>query len=66
MRRDEYTLNDLVFTPGPVEEIQRSNKPDPDWDEEASLERSRRNREIGETLLRDFRERERAGQLAGA
>lgn len=64
MRSEEYTLNDLIFTPGPVEEIQRVTEADPDWDEEASLERSRRNREIGEQLLREFRERESAGQLA--
>lgn len=64
MRSEEYTLNDLIFAPGPVEEIQRVTEVAPDWDEEASLERSRRNREIGEQLLQEFRERERAGQLA--
>ncbi len=62
--REEYSLNDLIFTPGPVEEIQRETKVDPNWDEEASLERSKRNREIGEKLLREFRERERTEQLA--
>ncbi len=63
MRGEEYTLNDLIFTPGPVEEKKREPKFDPDWDEEAGLERSRKNREIGEELLREFRERERAGHL---
>ena len=63
MRREEYTLNDLIYTPGPVEEIQRSTEVDPDWDEEASLERSKKNREIGKRLLEEFRERERTGQL---
>ena len=58
MRREEYTLNDLIYTPGPVEEIKANPDYDPDWDEEASLERSRKNREIGEKLLREFRERE--------
>ena len=63
MRREEYTLNDLIYTPGSVEEIQRSTEVDPDWDEEASLERSKKNREIGKRLLEEFRERERTGQL---
>lgn len=62
--REEYSLNDLIFTPSPVEEIQRETKVDPNWDEEASLERSKRNRDIGEKLLREFRERGRTEQLA--
>lgn len=64
MRREEYTLNDLIYTPGPVEEIIVNPDYDPYWDEKESLERSRKNREIGEKLLREFREREETGQLA--
>lgn len=63
MRREEYTLNDLIYNPGPAEEIRPNAEADPDWDEEASLERSKRNREIGERLLREFREREHTEQL---
>lgn len=63
MRREEYTLNDLIYNPGPVDEIKPNAEVDPNWDEKASLERSKRNREIGERLLREFREREQTGQL---
>ena len=50
-----FTLNDLLFTPGPLEEHQR--EVDPDWNEEAALERSRKLREEDERLLREFEER---------
>ncbi len=50
-----FTLNDLLFTPGPLKEHQR--EVDPNWDEEAALERSRKLREEDERLLREFEER---------
>ena len=59
-----YSLNDIAYNSEPVTLLKAGEEVDPDWDEEASLERSRKNREIGEKLLREFRERERAGQLA--
>lgn len=62
MRR--YSLNDIAYNPEPVTLLKAGEEVDPDWDEEASLERTRKNREIGEKLLRKFRERERTGQLA--
>ena len=58
-----YSLNDIEFNPEPVTLLKAGEEVDPDWDEEASLERSQKNREIGEKLLREFRERERNGQL---
>ncbi|MBR1862304.1 MAG: hypothetical protein IJ796_10700 [Lachnospiraceae bacterium] len=65
MKREEYTLNDLIYTPGPIEEVKRNTEVDPDWDEKACLERSKKNREIGEKLLREFKEREHTGKLTG-
>ena len=58
-----YSLNDIAYNPEPVTLLKAGEEVDPDWDEEAGLERSRKNREIGEKLLREFRERERTGQL---
>ena len=55
--REEYTLNDLLFTPGPIEELPRDTSADPDWDEEAAMERSREIRARDEQLLREFEER---------
>ena len=55
--REEFVLNDLIFTPGPLVERPRVTEVDPSWDEEASLERSRKLREENARLLREFRER---------
>ena len=52
MRR--YSLNDIAYNPEPVTLLKAGEEVDPDWDEEASLERTRKNREIGEKLLRKF------------
>ena len=53
----------MIYTPGLMEGIKPNAEYDPDRDEEASLERSRKNREIGEKLLREFGKRERSGQM---
>ena len=60
----KYSLNDIAYDPEPVTLLKAGEEVDPDWDEEASLERSRKNREIGQKLLEEFRERVRTGQLA--
>lgn len=58
--REEYTLNDLLFTPGPIEEIPRDTSVDPDWDEEAAKERSREMWAKLERYEREFEERQKA------
>lgn len=52
-----YSLNDIVYNPEPVTLFQTGEVIDPDWDEEAALERSRELRKRDEQLLREFRER---------
>ena len=47
----KYSLNDIAYDPEPVTLLKAGEEVDPDWDEEASLERSRKNREIGQKLL---------------
>lgn len=58
--REEYTLNDLLFTTGPIEEIPRDISVDPDWDEEAAKERSRETWAKLERYEREFEERQKA------
>ena len=55
--REEYTLNDLLFTPGPIKEIPRDTSVDPDWNEEAAKERSRQTWAKLEQMEREFEER---------
>ena len=52
-----FTLNDLIYTPGPIEELQRDTSVDPNYDRDAALEESRRLREEDAKLLKEFRER---------
>ena len=55
--REGYTLNDLLFTPGPIEEIPRETFVDSGWDEEAAKERSRETWAKLERYEREFEER---------
>ena len=55
---DEYTLNDLTFTPKNLTEVPVGAGRDMDWDMDAINEQSRTDRETGEHLLREFREQE--------
>ena len=58
--REEYTLNDLLFTSGSIEEIPRDTSADPDWNEESAKERSRETWAKLERYEREFEERQKA------
>ena len=55
--KEEFVLNDLIYTQEPLVESPRTIEADPDWDEEASLERSKKRWEKFEQMEREFEER---------
>ena len=55
--KEEFVLNDLIYTQEPLVERPRTIEADPDWDEEASLERSKQRWEKFEQMEREFEER---------
>lgn len=64
MRR--YSLNDIGYNTEPVTLLRRGEEVDPDYDEEAAMERTRATRMRDEELLRDFEERVRTGNMISA
>ena len=61
MRR--YSLNDIGYNPEPVTLLRRGEEVDPNYDEDAAMERTRTTRMRDEELLRDFEERVRTGNM---
>lgn len=56
----EYTLNDIGFTPGKVEELPINFIVENTVNKDEINEQSQKNRQMGEELLRQFEERQKA------
>lgn len=61
----EYTLNDIGFTPGKVEELPINFRVENTVNKDEINEQSQKNRQMGEELLRQFEERQKA-EVMGA